>query len=458
MNDDFLHRIRVEPPADFVARLKTRLDRQLPPPSATPRRSLFRALALGLLFGGTVFAITLLTVNGIPDFARSSKQRATTETIGNANRRPDHAIDNDRQPSSTTATAQPASPGPGLDLSRAEDIARKTTTPAATASINGVAQTGPRPNFSLVTPKALQAYTTFMVTRRLNISITTTDTTTEALVGFCADPGTGKSNSQPAMASVTRRITRAEFDVCSQNIGNIAEVQMGHQAIVLARSKLYGAFALTPTEIFLALAAEIPDPAHPDRLIANPNMMWSDVNGALENEPIEVFGPDPSSAAAIAFRELLLQPGCGELPVMVQLRHSDPERYERACKTVRKDSAYVEIPDASSDILARLQSKPNAIGILGFNLFVRNASAFTASQIAGVAPTRETITAGTYPGSRTLYLYVNQRRSGSWARYAVAGLLEPGGYLPEAFEVIPPDAPEISSVHALPPQLPDLKL
>jgi hypothetical protein len=34
---------------------------------------------------------------------------------------------------------------------------------------------------------------------------------------------------------------------------------------VLARSKLYGAFALTPTEIFLALAAEIPDPAHPDK-------------------------------------------------------------------------------------------------------------------------------------------------------------------------------------------------
>jgi phosphate transport system substrate-binding protein len=187
-------------------------------------------------------------------------------------------------------------------------------------------------------------------------------------------------------------------------------------------------------------------------------MMWSDVNTALENEPIEVFGPDPSSAAGTAFRELLFETGCNALPTMIALKQSDPDRYERACKTVRKDSAYVEIPDAPSDILTRLQSKPNAFGILGFNLFVRNASAFTASPIAGVAPTREAILAGAYPGARTLYLYVNQRRTGFFARYVVAGLLETGGYLPEAFEIIPPDAPETGNVHALPPQLPDLKL
>lgn len=459
MNDDFLHRIRVEPPAGFMARLKARLDRQLPPPSPAPRRSLLRVLALGLLFGGTVFAITLLTVNGIPDFARSSKQRATAEAMGNTNAPPARAIVNDQQTFSTAAKVQSASPA--SDLSRAsEDIARKTVTPAATPSINDVAQNGSRPNSSLLTPKALQAYATFMFngTHRLNVPITMTDTTAQALAGFCAEPGSGKNNLQPGMAGVTRRITRAEFDLCSQNIGNIAEVQMGHQAIVLARSKLYGAFALTATEIFLALAAQIPDPAHPDRLIANPNMMWSDVNAALESEPIEVFGPDPSSAAGIAFRELLLEPGCNALPTMIALKRSDPDRYERACKTVRKDSAYVEIPDASSDILPRLQSKPNALGILGFSLFVRNASEFTASPIGGVAPTREAILAGTYPGARTLYLYVNQRRTGFFARYVVAGLLETGGYLPEAFAIIPPDAPEIGTVHALPPQLPDLKL
>ena len=63
MNDDFLHRIRAQPSADFLARLKTRLDRQVPPPPK-PRRTALRALAWGLLFGGSAFAITLLTITG----------------------------------------------------------------------------------------------------------------------------------------------------------------------------------------------------------------------------------------------------------------------------------------------------------------------------------------------------------------------------------------------------------
>ena len=45
MNDDFLHRIRVEPPAGFMARLKARLDHQLPPASPAPRRSLLPSRA-----------------------------------------------------------------------------------------------------------------------------------------------------------------------------------------------------------------------------------------------------------------------------------------------------------------------------------------------------------------------------------------------------------------------------
>src|SRR5690242_19718511 len=71
MNDDFLHRIRTEPPEDFLARLKSRLDKQLAPPKRTRRASWLRGLASGLVFGGSVFAITLLTVNGVPENIRA---------------------------------------------------------------------------------------------------------------------------------------------------------------------------------------------------------------------------------------------------------------------------------------------------------------------------------------------------------------------------------------------------
>ena len=473
MNDDFLHRIRVEPPAGFLARLKVRLDRQ-PTAAPAPRRSLFRVLAIGLLFSGSVFAITLLTVNGLPDFARNfiqgqQQQPAPATSNEVTTRRPP---DNNRQPSLTTMQSDPGSRSPGLPQTSAGNAPKDTT--AATTQINSAAQAGLRPTLSLVTPKALERYPSSLFVfdggSSLKPAVKTTETTTEALAAFCGvddDPGTwaAKTRPLPPLAIATRRITRTEFDTCTRNIGNIAEVEIGHQAIVLARSKLYGAFALTPTEVFLALAAEIPDPAHSGKLIENPNKMWSDVNSALENEPIEVIGPDPSSAVGVAFREIILEAGCNALPTMASLKQTSlkqtsPEKTEHACKALRTDGIYVEMPDAPLDTLSRLQLRPNAIGILGYNHFARNANVLAASPLAGVTPTPETIAAGTFPGSRTLYVYVNQQRSGPATRFLVAEILNIRGNLPEAFAIIQPDAPQTtSSWWELPlPKLPDLKL
>src|SRR6187402_3426561 len=62
MNDDFLHRIRVEPPPKFLARLKSRLDLQPPPTTRARARPFLRALAIAL-FAGAVFAVTFLALN-----------------------------------------------------------------------------------------------------------------------------------------------------------------------------------------------------------------------------------------------------------------------------------------------------------------------------------------------------------------------------------------------------------
>jgi len=144
--------------------------------------------------------------------------------------------------------------------------------------------------------------------------------------------------------------------VCTRNLGGIAEVQLGHQAIVLTRSRLYGALALSPSNIFLALAAEIPDPAHPEALISNPNTTWDRVNGAFNNEPIEVFGPPAQSTTGIAFREILFEAGCNSFPTIAALKQTDAARYERVCSTFRKDGAYVEMPEqVPFDIFQTLQ-------------------------------------------------------------------------------------------------------
>jgi hypothetical protein len=469
MNDDFLHRIRVEPPAGFIARLKARLDRQISEPARARPRSLFRALAIGLLFGGSVFAITLLTVNGVPDFARNIiKSQHQTQPADTSNDTAASPVRSHQQMSS--AATHPAAAQPGVArtttpilVENSTDTAPKIGASTTTQPIVSGTTTGSGPTAILVTPKALEAYTTALIprSRSLGTGIHASDTATEALATFCGaetqpNGSTRKKGPQlPTfpMAAATRRITHAEFNTCTRNIGNIAELEIGHQVVVLARSKLYGAFALTPTEIFLALAAEIPDPTHPDKLIQNPNKMWSDINSTLEDEPIEVLGPTPTSPVGVAFRELVLEAGCNALPAITASKQT-----ERLCKTLRKDGAYIEMPDESVDTLSKLQLRPNAIGILTYSSLARNANVFVASPIAGVEPTRETILAGTYPGSRTLYLYVSQETSSPYLPFYATAFMNASGYFGETFAILTPRAPELGDTVILPVKLIDLKL
>src|ERR1700722_4387337 len=68
MNDDFLHRLRKAPPPEFLTGLKARLDRQ--PKLPQPRRSGFgRGLIVGLLVAGVAFAVTSVSLTGLPTSA-----------------------------------------------------------------------------------------------------------------------------------------------------------------------------------------------------------------------------------------------------------------------------------------------------------------------------------------------------------------------------------------------------
>ena len=475
MNDDFLHRIRVEPPAGFMASLKARLDRQLPPAAAAPRRSLLRVLLFGLLFGGSVFAISLLSVNGLPDFARTLVQirhpdaKSTAAAAGHPGASP-------HSPAGSGLTSFPARQGPAegsepagkqLDLPRSTGSPGPANSTAPTAqSIAGAASTSPRQVINLVTSKTLQAYIELRTAGfghangpfRPDVSVTATDGAAEALAQFCSKGAAGGNKPSPDIAAVPRRITQAEYEVCTRNIGGIAEVQVERQAIVLARSKLYGTLALSEKDLFLALAAEIPDPEHPGTFISNPNTTWD------SGEPIEVFGPRAQSTTGVAFRQILLEAGCNSLPAIAALKQTDSARYEQVCTTIRKDGAYVEIPEELPyDTLQTLQSHPNAIGVLGYgqqrmvgSIFHINYMLVTVP-IGGVEPTPEAIANGSYPGARTLYVYLNQWRASTGAPYLIAWLAG-ASTSADNFIAAPLDEAQLKALRTYPLKFPDLKL
>jgi phosphate transport system substrate-binding protein len=378
MNDDFLHRIRVEPPPGFLARLKSRLDLQPPPTSPASRFSRLRNLAVTLLLSGSVFAITLLILNrGGPDNSVNTEPKQ-------APRKDDAVI----TPGSTASakSAAPAKPTP------ARTSAKETAV-----------------NYTAITTKSLEPYLshltdTYFKVRGRASKIVATDSASDALKELCAKEGAAKSEQpRPSIALVARRLTQSESDTCARNAGHISETAVGYQALMLARSKLYGAFGLTPAEIFLALASKVPDPSHPDQLMPNPNTVWSDVNATLEREPIEVIGPSRSSVIGLALREILLETGCRSLPSMAAAKE---------CPDLRSDGVYTEVEN-SRDIALMLQTKPNAIGILPPG----NAAPLVLIPIGGVPPSSQAISNSTYPGSRPLYLYSSNAAWGPTTSY-----------------------------------------
>jgi hypothetical protein len=294
-----------------------------------------------------------------------------------------------------------SSPAKASEATAVPDARPKTPTPAAFTSY-------------YVTTASLEPYLKSLNTSRRSQTILTAESTTDALTKLCV---ASKDSPIPQFALVPRHLLQSELDTCNFKP---TETLIAHQAVVLARSKLYGTFSLTPREIFLALAAAIPDPAHPDELIPNPNKMWSDVNGSFELEPIEFFGPEPNSPVGVAFREIFFEAGCHALGL-------------KECPGIRTDGVYVEAAATLNDMVLKLQTKPNAIGVLPYGYAFRNTSELTASPILGIAPTMETIAHETYPGSRPLYVYFGRAAGG--ARWAFATSFQ--SFEAEQYAVIP---------------------
>jgi phosphate transport system substrate-binding protein len=216
------------------------------------------------------------------------------------------------------------------------------------------------------------------------------------------------SKGSPDIAEVSRRVTPAELRTCAVGI---MELKIGHQALLLARGRLYGPLKLSARDLFLALARRIPNPAGPQELIDNPNTTWNQVDGALPYDRIHILAPvlDPADGKLTA--ALLLEAGCNTYPWIADLRTSDATRYEEICRSLRSDGAYEESADTGWAFSESLVRDPTALGIFTVRGFEGYKDKLIANAIDGIEPTLESVAAETYPASRSLYLYVNKRHA-----------------------------------------------
>ncbi len=238
---------------------------------------------------------------------------------------------------------------------------------------------------------------------------------------LCAGPAT--TFGGPDATTSSRRQDAVEAQACRDNgLGEVLELELGYDGIVLAHARegQSGAAmtALTRTQIYRALAAELPDAQC--RYRRNPHRLWSDVDAALPARPIVVHGPPPTSGTRDAFVRLVMDVGARAQPCGEELAAADPEAFMTRARTVREDGAWVDAGENDNTLVRTLLGAPDSLGVIGFSTVERNRAQLMGLRIDGISPDRAAILAGDYPVTRTLYGYFREDRLR--ARPALAGL------------------------------------
>ncbi|XWN33080.1 MAG: substrate-binding domain-containing protein [Devosia sp.] len=302
------------------------------------------------------------------------------------------------------------SAGPALGRDEVHIVGSSTVFPYARRVVDAFASTGKHPTPTLASTG-----------------------TGSGIEAFCA----GVGEETPDIANASRAMTLEEYQACRQNgVGDITKVRIGYDGLSVAYSKDASVtWALSLRDLYAALAKTVPSEGG---FAPNPAKVWSDVNPALPDTPIKVFGPPPSSGTRDSFAELAMEKGCNAFPAIAALEVSDPDRWTTVCTELRTDGAYIEGSEDDEEIVKALVEDPEALGIFGYAYLFHNDAVLRGASVAGVVPSFVTIATGDYPMSRPLFFYIkNAHRevvpslNPFIAEYVSADAISPYGYMAE---------------------------
>lgn len=214
------------------------------------------------------------------------------------------------------------------------------------------------------------------------------------------------------IANSSRPIKSSEVEACKgAGVTDIQEIKIGYDGIVFATDASNADLALTPKDLYLALAAEV---VVDGKLVANPNTKWSQVNPNLPDAEIAAYIPGEKHGTREVFEEKMLAHGCEEAGAAETIKGliSDKKEAASKCIAVRKDGKAVDIDGDYTETLARIASNKTAVGVFGLSFFENNADKLKVATVNGIVPSAETIASGEYPVSRPLFFYVKKAHLG----------------------------------------------
>ncbi|MFC3079385.1 substrate-binding domain-containing protein [Phenylobacterium terrae] len=258
---------------------------------------------------------------------------------------------------------------------------------------------------------------------------------------FCGGVGA----NYPDVATASRQMKKSEWDACQQaGVTDIVELKVGYDGIVVANARNGADYNLNVEHLYKALAAEVPAG---QGFAPNAAKTWRDVDPSLPADRIQVYGPPPTSGTRDAFVELAMEPGAQTVPALKALKGSDENAFKQRAHTLRSDGAWIDSGENDNAIIQTLEKTPGSVGVFGFSFLQNNLDKVKPASVGGVQPTLAAISDGSYPLSRSLYIYVKKANVASkpalqpyvtaFVSDAAAGR---GGYLLERGLIPLPDA------------------
>lgn len=220
------------------------------------------------------------------------------------------------------------------------------------------------------------------------------------------------------IANSSSRISQSDIDLCKTNgVEEIMEVRIGYDGIVFASDVNGPDFALTPSDVYNALAAKV---VKDGALADNANAQWAEVNAALPAQDILAFVPGTKHGTREVFDIKVIEAGCkdtGALDLFMATAEGKDDKEKEAnakkmCHELRTDGKSVDIDGDYTETLARLDADKNAVGVFGLSFYENNTDKLKVATMSGVVPSTESIAKGEYPVSRPLYFYVKKAHIG----------------------------------------------
>lgn len=201
------------------------------------------------------------------------------------------------------------------------------------------------------------------------------------------------------IGNASSRMKPKELQYCEKNGVSLTEIKVGYDGIVLANSKNGTQLNISLSDLGKALTAKVPVNGE---MVDNPYQTWKDVNPALPDLKIKVYGPPTTSGTRASFAEIVNEKAYCKKDAEVKAIGYKAKK----CRAMRTDGAYVEAGEQDNLIVQKLQEDKDAYGIFGFSYLDQNSDSLQGAILSGVAPTFEAIADGSYKASRALYFYV----------------------------------------------------